>query len=200
MPITEGGHTGQLVSLVVPVGVFLLNFLLFVLPGFATASLISHRFPKRTVQIVIVVATVTATLGYLSFWIFFFNKLLGRIFSFVVYIAAGVICCKKDGRKLVLEAISAPFGYAALIGAFYLCLFFLFANPLTSGGYYADTRYFEQVRPPDNVIPLIFAERIYSRQPLRPFCCGNWLSSDRPPLQSGIYLLELHYGLCGKRI
>src|SRR6185437_11790146 len=46
------------------------------------------------------------------------------------------------------------------------------------------------VRPGDNLIPFIFAERIYDRQPLKPFCCGDWLSSDRPPLQAGIFLLQ----------
>jgi hypothetical protein len=51
-----------------------------------------------------------------------------------------------------------------------------------------DWRLFSGVLPGDNIIPWLFAERIYKRQPLIPFCCGDWLSSDRPPLQAGIFL------------
>jgi len=41
--------------------------------------------------------------------------------------------------------------------------------------------------PPDNRIPEFFAERIHLRMPLRPFL-EDWLTSDRPPLQTGLLL------------
>lgn len=74
-----------------------------------------------------------------------------------------------------------------------------FHNPLTSGADYARHRFFDEIRPGDNLIPLIFADRIYAHDPVRPFCCGDWLSSDRPPLQSGIVLLERPIHLLGNK-
>jgi hypothetical protein len=44
--------------------------------------------------------------------------------------------------------------------------------------------------PPDNVIPDLLAKQVSSGQPPRPFL-GDWLSSDRPPLQAGLDLLSM---------
>jgi len=44
--------------------------------------------------------------------------------------------------------------------------------------------------PEDNILPQILAERLWSGASVHPFY-GDWLSSDRPPLQSAAYLLCL---------
>ncbi|WP_225852883.1 hypothetical protein, partial [Haemophilus parainfluenzae] len=43
--------------------------------------------------------------------------------------------------------------------------------------------------PPDNILPYLFAERLYHGIDPRPLL-GEWQSSDRPPLQAGLLLLQ----------
>jgi hypothetical protein len=50
---------------------------------------------------------------------------------------------------------------------------------------------------PDNVIPRLFADRIAGGGSMRPLLLGDWHTSDRPPLQTGIVLLQ--YPLYGNR-
>lgn len=47
--------------------------------------------------------------------------------------------------------------------------------------------------PIDSWLPKIFADQIYQGELLRPMY-GDWLSSDRPPLQTGIYLIFYPFG------
>ena len=191
----------QLPPALLTVLLFVLDFALFLLPGFALAGTLAIRQPIRARHVVILVIVTGAVLGYLSFWAFFFSKLLGRIFSIAVYLLSASMLFAAVRRKTTirtnLKLVAEPFVYAALAGLCYTCFFFLFISPVASGAAHADERFFDQTRPGDNIIPLIFAEKIYSRQPLRPFCCGDWLSSDRPPLQAGIFLLERPLRLLG---
>ena len=194
----------QLPSALVVISGFLFDFALFLVPGLAVAKLIFHRRPQMNpIYLVAVIVTTGAGLGYVSFWAFFFSMPLGRMLSYVVYtVSLGNLLLtsrSRDTSKQIIKAVGAPFFYSALAGLTYLCFFFLFIDPLSSGvwspktsiaTWYAGVRFFDQIHPGDNQIPLIFADRIYDRGPLRPFCCGDWLSSDRPPLQSGIVLLE----------
>ena len=43
---------------------------------------------------------------------------------------------------------------------------------------------------PDNVIPLFFAAKVVTHAPLGGYLLGDWLSSDRPPLETGFVLLQ----------
>jgi len=71
---------------------------------------------------------------------------------------------------------------------FYTGLGFLYErseNPLTQ----AQLRFVHPL-PIDNVIPYLFADKLYHSDPVRPFLLADWKSSDRPPLQTGISLLQ----------
>lgn len=75
----------------------------------------------------------------------------------------------------------------ALAGLFYLSVLFIF--PLGGITNTAGQRFYANM-PGDNFIPTIFAERLHSGvSPKAPG--GDWLSSDRPPLQSGLALVTL---------
>jgi hypothetical protein len=86
----------------------------------------------------------------------------------------------------------------------------MFSDPFHSGTDLANVRFFDTVQPGDNLIPLFFADKIYGHRPVSPICCGDWLSSDRPPLQAGIFLLQrplrvignlgLHYQVFGTAV
>jgi hypothetical protein len=142
---------------------------------------------------VIIVIVTGAALGYLAFWAFFFLKLLGKIFCYGAYALSATVLFSSVRSKFALKAtakqVAEPLLYTTLAGLCYLCFFFLFVDP-AQASIYASERFFVEIFPGDNVIPHILAEKIYSREPVRPFCCGDWLSSDRPPLEAGIVLLE----------
>jgi len=188
---------------------FTLNLLLFLLPGFAAAVILATRRRVTPVYLLMVVIATTATLGYASFWIFFGSKVAGKIFTFLVYGLALFLTGRNfvKARQTVSTAIrkiATPFLFVLLAGICYVSLFYLFGDPNRDEAGLANARFFEEGQAGDNIIPLIFAGRIYAHEPVRPFCCGDWLSSDRPPLQVGIFLLErplrivsigLHYQL-----
>jgi hypothetical protein len=187
----------QLKSASRTVAVYLAQWALFLLPGFAAASLLTakRRPPIAPIYLVIIVVIIGATFGYLSFWAFFFSKGLGKFLTFAVYaVSVGVIVLPSVSLRAAIKAtaklIAEPVCYATVAGLCYISFYFLFTDPFTPGIGYASDRFFLEMLPGDNVIPLIFADRIYRREPVRPFCCGDWLSSDRPPLQTGIVLLE----------
>jgi hypothetical protein len=182
---------------------FALNFALILLPGFAVAVTLGSRRQITPVYRVIVMMATTATLGYASFWLFFISRPAGKLFTFLVY---GLALFSFFRIRKAIRQAAAPFLLALLAGFCYLSVLYLFGDPKHQEAGLAGARFFETVEPGDNIIPLLFAEKVYNHEPLRPFCCEGALSSDRPPLQAGIFLLEqplrltgvgLHYQLLG---
>ena len=129
-----------------------------------------------------------AVLGYLAFWCYFASPLLGRIFSWTVLAAASVRLMARDqstasgaGGGELLVAL----GLAGLIGTGFLALTCLFDDaPLSA----LAAHRFSVNLPVDNEIPRMFADRLWTGQSPR-HLLGDWLSSDRPPLQTGWQLL-----------
>ncbi|MBV8833730.1 MAG: hypothetical protein JO108_31415 [Acidobacteriaceae bacterium] len=170
------------------------QWFLFLLPGFSICARTAGRLSQTAVQSVITIVLTGAVLGYLSFWAFFAHRAIGRSFTMLVYAAAVILVVEALLRrpaavKGLVWQVGPPFALVLISGMFYLSCFYLFEGPHDPGASLGDIRFFEAVRPGDNLIPEIFADKIYRHEPLRPFCCGDWLSSDRPPLQSGIFLL-----------
>lgn len=174
---------------------FALNLSLFLLPGWAAAMLAGRRRGGLSANAaVMLTVVVSAALGYAAFWAYFASRWLGRAFSYCVIVASVAVVLRSLRRggapRALARQMAVPFVWVLAVGACYTCLLFLFQDPFTSGAELANIRFFGQERPGDDRIPLIFAERIYAQAPVRPFCCGDWLSSDRPPLQGGMFLLE----------
>jgi hypothetical protein len=173
---------------------FLLNFSLFLLPGFGLASYLSVKRAAALRYPLIIIVITGAFLGYLSFYAFFFSRPAGKLLVLVIYLTSltliGLALSSKVGLGGLVKKVAEPLAIAAMAGLCYLSFAFLFINPMVTGAGNLEGRFFNHQMPGDNRIPLFFAQRIYDRTPLRPFCCGDWLSSDRPPLQTGIFLME----------
>lgn len=176
---------------------YLYQIVLFLLPGFAVACLVIARRDRALspVYLVMIVICVGSVLGYISFWAFFFSKGIGRFLSFAVYLTAiGALLIPsitpRQAIKTTARLIRQPILLTVLAGLCYTSFYFAFEDPFLPGIGYPSDRFFAQILAADNVIPEIFADRIWDRKPLIPFCCNDWLSSDRPPLQAGIVLLE----------
>jgi hypothetical protein len=181
--------------------VFLLNFAIFLVPGFAVAMATSVRREISPVQSIILLLVTSATLGYLAFWIYFESKQVGRIFSFASVVIGAIILIlaliRSPRPRVLARTLAVPLGCTAVVGICYISLFYLFSDPLRSGADLGARRFFTGLRPGDNLVPLIFARKIYEGEPLKPFCCGDWLSSDRPPLQAGMFLFQLPFKIYG---
>ena len=130
------------------IGVFALDFVMFVVPGFAFANVIQRRNPAmNAVYLTVLVIVVSATLGYLSFWIFFFSKLLGKIYCFAIYAVSliSLVYASFHSNTPILTRriwLLLPFSLSFLAGPLYICFSFLFTNPATFRAEYVGQRFF----------------------------------------------------------
>ena len=133
----------------------------------------------------LVVGAAVALVGYLAFWIYFAHPTAGRVFSWTVCggSALALLLRSSSGRPMSRRWFQ-PVLLAVVIGVFYTGLLVMFESPRMS---YTASRRFVDL-PSDNEIPRAFAERLLDGKSPRQLW-GDWLSSDRPPLQTGWLLL-----------
>jgi hypothetical protein len=131
-------------------------------------------------------------LSYILFWLFFFNQEAGRTAAIVCWWASVALFAWELWRSpssasasasAILRARDAwlPLVLLLIVTTAYLCLLLPHDGPINV--------YIRQM-PPDNVIPLLLANRIDPQLPVfgpQPhFLLADWLGSDRPPLQSAV--------------
>ena len=126
-------------------------------------------------------------LGYLSFWLAYANyALFGAIkiavlVALVIHFAILVYLRRLSNYRWAAE----PLVYAFLFFLIIVTLGFSdggIEDPITT----AQSR-FSHTLPRDNEIPLLVASGLKAGHLPSPLF-GDWLSSDRPPLQTGLYL------------
>lgn len=133
----------------------------------------------------------TALLGYLLFWIYLWSSALGHVLALASVVGAiALFFAPKTGsacRRLWLDRRwRISFSTTAALALLYFGLLHLWPH----GGdwnWLAAHRYRDPL-PMDNILPQLLAERLARGEPLEPFV-GDWLSSDRPPLQAAWTLL-----------
>jgi hypothetical protein len=132
-------------------------------------------------------------LGLLAFVFYVMSPSVGRIAIVIAYTLTawgGVVLWIRLNPQTTpaLRSWIIPAGLAISAAAFSLGLGFLHGGsgkPLVT----AATRYNWQL-PSDNALPWLFARQLLStHRPLPHYLVPGWLSSDRPPLQTGVYLL-----------
>ena len=148
---------------------------------------------RKRLHVGLVTLAATAVPGYCIFWLTIWKPSLSQPFATTLLFGALLLllfCLWKIDRegRAILKSLLIPL---VLIGAASLMVQ---ASGFLYGGWQDPlnrerTRYLPRL-PPDNRIPLVFAEG--ARLPHVPTPLqGDWLSSDRPPLQTGIVLAEL---------
>ena len=186
----NGGANPELLWLLVE------HLLLTGLPA-AAAAVLAARAGMRGVPLLMAVALATSGgVAILSFWLYYLGPTVGQTGSFFFVFASILVlagCLRAGADRGVLLELAMPFALWALASAFVLFLGFLHGGteqPLVT----AATR-FSHLLPTDNEIPSYFADWFYlhghSGTP-PPF--GDWLSSDRPPLQVGYVLAQRPFG------
>jgi hypothetical protein len=169
------------------------HLVLTALPGAAAALFVASRGERRIPILLVVALAASGAEGLLAFWIYYGSHTLGQTWSFLLAfgsaLATGWILFDGKVPRDVLRRLSVPLGLWMLGSTFLIFLGFIHGGSGASLGT-AATR-FEQQLASDNDIPLFFAEWFYvhGHHGTPAVFPGEWLASDRPPLQVG-YLLS----------
>jgi len=195
------------------VPLYLISLFLFLGPGLLVAvRLVAGGYCAKRL-VVIVAITISAGLGYLTFWMYFAGPVLGLMASVSILLAtfAAYAWMRWRGDSIVWRShdLRLPILAMTLIGLFDLCLTYAFDLPTgPEGEVQARMRYMDWLLPCDNLLPFFLAQHLEQGTDPR-HLPGGWQSSDRPPLQSGLFLLQrplsrflpfaatLHYSVAG---
>jgi hypothetical protein len=177
-------------------GLLLEHLALTGLPA-ALAALLALRLGLRSVPLLLALALAASGLSaILVFWAYYADPLVGQAAAFLLALGSvqGIVLCRPDRLdRTVLGKLAAPAALWALGSVFVVFLGFVHGGsdePLTL----AMTR-FSHPLPPDNQIPGHFAEWYFDHgHDGTPPPFGDWLSSDRPPLQVGYVLAQHPFG------
>ena len=131
-----------------------------------------------------------ALAGYVAFWAWLAGPVFGRAWTAVVMAAAAGMTWRRRRQVLATlrdDEVWIPLLLALLVGVLYIALLHLYRADF-SLDVLSRARYMLAM-PVDNELPRRFADRlIFGVHPHRLF--NEWLSSDRPPLQVGVILLN----------
>jgi hypothetical protein len=174
---------------------FAASLLLFLLPGVSVAVRLAQRGVVGRAYVVPVTVVFGCLAGYLAFWAYFIDPRLGLAFgggvllvSLVVLVVA--LCQSRSVRSVLLsDDVATPLALMVLVGLFYLAL--LHAVDLYAPDHMQSRiRFFEFTLAIDNELPFYLADSLYHHLDPREIF-GGWQSSDRPPLQAGLMLLQI---------
>ncbi len=165
----------------------------------AAAILCAARIGVRNLPVLLAIGlAASGAVGLLSFWAYYADPVAGESFSYFVLLGSiPLIVWSLYGGQLesaLLRRIGTPLALWALGSAFVLFLGFVHGGtdtPLIT----ATTR-FSHPLPGDNQIPIFFAEWFFKHghDGVPPIFPGEWLVSDRPPLQVGYVLSQRAFG------
>ncbi len=163
----------------------------------ALATFFAMRRGLRSVPLLLALAlAASGVAAMLAFWAYYADPTIGQATAFLIVLGSiqGIVLCRPDRLdRGILRELAVPAALWALGSAFVLYLGFLHGGtgqPLVA----ALTR-FSHPLPTDNEIPRFFADWYFHHGhngPPPPF--GDWLSSDRPPLQVGYVLAQRPFG------
>jgi hypothetical protein len=168
------------------------------LPGVAAALLAARRGVSTVPVLLAIALAATGVVAMLAFWSYYADPVLGETFSFFVVFGSAAASAWILFRRLVdpglLRRLATPLALWALGSVFLVFLGFVHggtAQPLGT----AATR-FSVGLPSDNAIPFFFAEWFahHGHHGTVPVFPGEWLVSDRPPLQIGYVLSQRPFG------
>jgi len=171
---------------------YIIHFFLFFSPGLFLAAFIVKNQKLSPFYTVILSVLIYSLIGYFVFWIYLLNHYAGIIVSSLI-ILTGIYCFAAPKprlflRKQITADIIFPLSLMFFVGLFYLLVLCVFSSsdlPLEI----SIRKVFFHGFPHDNALPRIFAEKLYAGRDPRDLGAG-WLSSDRPPLQTGLVLVQ----------
>jgi hypothetical protein len=174
-------------------GLLVAHLILTALPGVAAVLLAARLGAKQVPVLLAIGLAATGVLAMLVFWAYYGGRGLGEASSyFILFGSIVVIALSLRGRRIdsrLLRQLSVPLVLWVLGSCFLVFLGFLHGGGDSSLAT-ASTRFTGQL-PSDNDIPRFFGEWffLHGHHGTPPIYPGEWMASDRPPLQLG-YLLS----------
>jgi hypothetical protein len=138
--------------------------------------------------------TIDAVIGYILFWTYFLSPAAGTVASWLImaastFVAFHVVFSRTLRARILCRDFLWPLALMALTGMLYLSALYV-CPKIGSNVIHSNYRFF-QVLPQDNYLPMIVAQSISHGQHPGIVAPPDWRSSDRPPLQSGLYMITL---------
>jgi hypothetical protein len=175
-----------------------IHLLLTGLPGVAAALFAAKRGERRVPVLLAVGLVASGAAAMVAFWSYYDGHELGQTVSFFLIFGAAAVTawCLYDGgiERPLLKQLATPLALWALGSAFLVYLGFLHGG--TDQALATASNRFSTPLPSDSYIPQFFSDWFYAHghSGTPPIFPGEWLSSDRPPLQVGYALLERTFG------
>ncbi|MGA7937435.1 MAG: hypothetical protein WCA35_28045 [Kovacikia sp.] len=182
----------QIPSLIL-IPLYFIQLGLFLLPGLPLAIQVVRQSKLNSSVALMLGIALSSLVSYAAFWSYFINPVFGIVFSVLIFLISlgyALFLGRKRGLVKILSSVDIifPFLLMLIVGSGYLLILYI-GHTGESPEILAQARFFDGPFPPDNVLPKIFADNLYQGTDPRPLF-GEWLSSDRPPLQAGISLLQ----------
>lgn len=173
----------------------LLSFVLLILPAFAAAAFAIRNGLRDLLSLGLLQLASIGAYGYLFFVLWFIAPVLGHLLSLLVPPLL-LVCLAWAWRRLdaagrrTLKKLLLPLALVCAASLLILSAGFVYGGldkPLDTAA-----QRFSHLLPPDNTIPYLFAEGVRGGRVPKPLQ-ADWLSSDRPPLQTGLVLAQYGY-------
>jgi hypothetical protein len=163
----------------------------FLAPGLLLALALLRRKHIASYYVVPVAALVGCLLGYAAFWIYFASLTAGRAFGLISLglstVCAALLVLVRANRQLLRTVdVAAPLVLLYLVTLFYTSVTFSCAVAPTVST--LESYCHLSSLTGDNIMPQIFADNLLHGD-VKALIFG-WQGSDRPPLQSGVVLLQ----------
>jgi hypothetical protein len=174
------------------------HLLLTALPFAAAALLAAHRGVDSVPLLLVIGLAASGTTALLGFWAYYADPVIGETFSYLLFLGSTVLVgwalADRWVDQQLLRQLATPLALWGLGSAFLVFLGFVHGGtetPLAT----ATTRFSHQL-PTDNLIPFFYVEWFFDNghHGKPPEFPGEWLSSDRPPLQAGYGLWQHPFG------
>jgi hypothetical protein len=161
---------------------------LAVTPGVALVSVAARYFRLGPATALGLLYAGAGTAAMAGFWAWFARPKLGVMLD-AAMLAGSVVVIGVFGRRgdLGRFGLSLPLALALAVSALYTGIAFLQGGLSPEPWNLIGHRFWTE---PDNGLPMVFAAKIAAHSPLGGYMIGDWLSSDRPPLQTGFVLLQ----------
>lgn len=187
---------GKMLNLSELLGISILEWMFFAIISLYPGYRLLKRLDMPSHLLPLVSLVVVGFFGWINFWCFFSHPYLGYGFSIVLAVSSSYFFISSAVRPnsefrtcLIDPDVLLPFLllFFALIA--YNSYLYLpdYGNSIPLEDY-PQKRFFGSYSS-DNTLPLLFASKLAHGETLKPFY-SDWLSSDRPPLQTGIVLLQ----------
>ncbi len=165
--------------------------LLLFIPGFTFTALAVAFGVRSSIKLGMILLCGIALPGYFVFFIYVLSARVGSVVGMILPYALAALLVflllRTSRKKLVcLLPLVLP-----VVAIFFTSLAILALGYQVAGAdmvkVIPNTRFSGTPMPPDNEIPLLFAQGLWNGHVPSPLII-DWLSSDRPPLQTGMTL------------